>query len=148
MSELPLRRDVVPGSGPFVHPENAGFWESLTEGQLRLQQCSECGTVRFPIAPTCWKCLAPAHEWREIDGNGTVAAAIRIERATGNAVWQEATPYFTGLVDTVAGIRLPGRILCRCGEGARMGSPVRVVRIPTKSEYSTYAFEHECEENC
>lgn len=145
MTEIPLREDVVPGPGPVVHPENAGFWDSLNEGTLRLQRCSACQVVRFPVAPCCWHCLSIDYEWVEVEASGTVAASTNVMRATGNPVWQEAVPFLSGLVDTAAGVRLPGRILCRCGRAAAHGTPVRVVRIPTRTDQVVYAFEHDCE---
>lgn len=144
MPTLPIRQDVVPGPAPVVHPENEGFWNALKEGGLRLQQCAGCGTIRFPVAPSCWRCLSFEHSWVDVDADGTVAAATEIVRATGNPVWQDATPYLTGLVDTRAGVRLPGRILCTCGAASRHGTPVTPVRVPTRGEWITYAFQHDC----
>lgn len=143
--QLALREGVAPGPGPLVHPENEGFWNAVKEGTFRLQKCSACGTVRFPVAPCCWKCLSTDHSWEEIDGNGTVAAAIRIERATGNQEWQQAVPYITGMIDIGDGLRVPGRILCKCGKGAIHGERVEMVRIGCLDGSFTYAFEHTCE---
>lgn len=147
MIQIPLRDGVAAGPGPFVHPENETFWRSIDEGKLRLQKCSACGTIRFPVAPCCWRCLSMDHQWVDVDADGTVAVAVLVERATGNPVWQDAVPFLTGLVDTHAGIRLPGRILCRCGKGAVNGTKVGVVRIRTRSDHLAYAFEHNCEGN-
>jgi uncharacterized OB-fold protein len=127
-----------------VHPENERFWESLGEGQFRLQECSACGTRRFPLAPCCFACLSLRYDWKEIAATGRVSAAITVHRATGDAAWAGAVPFLTGVVDLDAGLRLPGRLLCHCGLAARHGTPVTLVSIPTTGPVSAYAFEHSC----
>jgi uncharacterized OB-fold protein len=144
MSQLKRRDDVAPGPPPLVHPENQPFWESLDEGLFRLQRCDDCGVTRFPVAPCCWQCLSTRSTWEEADGSGTVAVAVRVERAVGSADWHDAVPFLSGLVDANAGVRLPGRILCICGKGADHGAEVTMIRIPTRADKTVYGFEHAC----
>ena len=135
---------VAEGPAPAIHPENSGFWESVAAGSFKLQRCSDCGTIRFPIAPCCWKCLSFDSEWVDAQGDGRVAVASRVVRATGNPIWQDAVPLLSGLVDTDAGIRIPGRIICTCGEATKHGTPVQMVALPAKGGARVYGFEHAC----
>lgn len=144
MTQLRRCDDVAPGPAPLIHPENERFWGSIDEGVFRLQRCSECGVVRFPVAPCCWKCLSNRYSWDEVDGAGTVTVAVRVERATGSADWHDAVPFLSGLVDINAGVRLPGRIVCRCGRGADHGAAVTMVRLPAHAGSTVYGFEHAC----
>jgi uncharacterized OB-fold protein len=133
------------GEPPLVHPENAAFWAGLADGAFRLQRCLRCDTLRFPLAPVCWNCLSPDHVLADVDGSGVVTASIVIERVTSGSVWARHVPYRTGLVDLAAGLRVPGRILCRCGQAARPGTPVRMCRVAAEGGQQVFAFRHDCD---
>jgi uncharacterized protein len=132
------------GEVPVVHPDAAAFWEALADGDFRLQRCLGCGTVRFPVAPVCWNCLSPDHELTPVDTSGTVAVSIAIERVTSGSVWAQHVPYRTGLVTLAGGLRVPGRILCGCGEAARPGTAVTMCRLPVPGGPPVWAFRHSC----
>jgi uncharacterized OB-fold protein len=134
------------GEAPVVHPESAAFWAGLAEGAFRLQRCLRCDILRFPLAPVCWNCLSPDYALDEVDGRGTVAASIVIERVTSGSVWANHVPYRTGLVNLAAGLRVPGRILCRCGQAALPGTPVAMCRVAADDGQHVFAFYHPCPE--
>jgi uncharacterized OB-fold protein len=134
------------GEAPISHPDAAAFWAGIADGAFRLQRCLRCGTVRFPLAPVCWNCLSPDYVLDDVDGSGTVAASIVVERVTSGSVWAAHVPYRTGLVNLEAGPRVPGRILCRCGQAAIPGTPVRMCRVTTADGQDVFAFAHQCTE--
>lgn len=134
------------GEAPVVHPEVEPFWAGIAAGAFRLQRCLRCGVVRFPPAPVCWNCLSSDHVLEDIGGSGTVAASIVIERVTSGSVWAARVPYRTGLVNLDAGPRLPGRILCRCGQAATPGTPVTMCRVAAADGTYVFAFAHQCPE--
>jgi len=132
------------GEAPIAHPDAAAFWAGIADGAFRLQRCLRCDTVRFPLAPVCWNCLSPDYVLDDVDGSGTVAASIVIERVTSGSVWAAHVPYRTGLVNLHAGPRVPGRILCACGQAARPGTPVRMCRVAATGGQEVFAFAHQC----
>jgi len=145
--------DASPGPAPHVHPDIAGFWESLRNGHLSLQRCSECATLRFPLSTNCHECLSGEYAWEAIDPSGTVNVAVRAHEAisalpaSGLSLtdpWRGMTPYLTGVVDMAAGVRLPGRILCSCGQALTPGTPVRAVLVDAADGATIYAFVHDC----
>ncbi|MBB3085531.1 Zn-ribbon domain-containing OB-fold protein [Geodermatophilus sabuli] len=147
------RVDAAPGPAPHVHPDIAGFWDSLREGHLSLQRCSECRTLRFPLSTHCHVCLSGEYAWEPIDPRGTVNVAIRAHEAVSDLPasgvslpepWRGMTPYLTGAVDMPAGVRLPGRIVCTCGRALRPGTPVRAVLLEAADGATTYGFAHAC----
>ena len=75
---------------------------------------------------------------------GTVAAAVVVRRATGDPAWGAHAPFASGIVDLAHGLRLPGRILCTCGEGLRRGSAVRAVVLTSSGHPAVMAFGHAC----
>jgi uncharacterized protein len=134
------------GEAPIVHPDAAPFWAAVAAGAFRLQRCEACGTVRFPLAPVCWNCLSPQYVLADVEPAGTVAASIVVERVTSGSLWAQHVPYRTGLVDLACGLRVPGRILCGCGQAARPGTPVHMFRIAAQDGQHVFAFRHFCAE--
>ena len=70
--------------------------------------------------------------------------AVTVHVATGGQEWAGAVPYISGLVDLEGGARLPGRVLCTCGEPVEKGTVVDAVRVPSSSGRYIFAFAHEC----
>lgn len=139
------------GLPPLVHPEIAPFWNSIAGGRLSLQRCQACGTLRFPLAPRCHACLSASFDWEVIDPRGAVNVAVLnpsapegMPRIGLEPPWQDVTPYITGAVDMDCGIRLPGRIICDCGEARVPGARVRGVTLETTDDTLVYGFAHSC----
>lgn len=129
------------GPEPVVHPESEPFWRGLGEGRLQLQRCDSCGTVRFPIAPVCWKCGDFGHTWTPVATEGLVSAAVTVRRATGNQMWAQEVPFVSAQVDMTDGLRLPGRVVCADPDaGIAAGTPVRAAYLATDGGYGVLCF--------
>lgn len=148
------RVDAPAGPPPHLHPDIADFWSSLDRGRLSLQTCSSCESIRFPISPNCHECLSGDFSWKAIDPHGTVNVAIQAHRAVSELPasgislpdpWRGMTPYISGAVDMDAGVRLPGRIICRCGGALIPGTEVTAVLLDAAHEVTIYGFLHKCE---
>jgi len=67
---------VPPGLDGFLIPlsdeESEGFWEGTALGELRLQACGACGTLRFPPRAMCPHCQSTERLWRRVAGTGTI----------------------------------------------------------------------------
>ncbi|KDA04874.1 hypothetical protein DC31_04380 [Microbacterium sp. CH12i] len=83
------------------------------------------------------------YSWKEVVGNGNVAVAIRVERATGDPVWASQVPFISGLIDIAPGLRLPGRIFCNCGEVLTRGTAVAGSYQPGDG-FGVLCFTHDC----
>lgn len=149
-----VRVDAAPGTAPHLHPDIAGFWDSLEQGRLSLQRCLSCHTLRFPISPNCHECLSEDFSWEEIEPRGKVNVAIEAHRAVAEMPasglslsdpWRSIAPYISGAVDMAAGVRLPGRIICSCGDALKPGTEVTAVLLDAAHEITIYGFLHECE---
>jgi uncharacterized OB-fold protein len=149
-----VRLDVTPGPAPHIHPDTAGFWESLRRGRLSLQRCAACETLRFPIAANCHECLGDDFVWEAVDKRGKVNVAIEAHRAVSELPasgvslpdpWRRLTPYLTGAVDMEAGVRLPGRIVCQCGQARMPGTDVVAVLLDAEGGATMYGFAHDCD---
>lgn len=139
---LPVVRDVFAGPGPVIHPETAPFWSALSEGRFLVQRCRGCGTRRFPLAPACYVCLSFDFDWEPLARAGRVHVTVLVSRASGR--WDGAVPFTAGLVNMDHGIRLPGRVLCRCGAGTSPGAAVALCAVPDADGGHVFAFTHDC----
>src|SRR5262245_53549095 len=57
---------------PKVSEDNAGFWQSCKEHQMKLQKCDECGKFRYYPSPMCGNCGSFKFQWTPVSGNATV----------------------------------------------------------------------------
>ncbi|MFJ3586246.1 Zn-ribbon domain-containing OB-fold protein [Streptomyces sp. NPDC090127] len=57
---------------PVVDEDGAPFWEYAARGELRIQDCADCGELRFPPRPCCPHCQSFASEWRLMSGRGRI----------------------------------------------------------------------------
>lgn len=57
------------------------FWDQMKKhGEMRLQGCSQCGTMRYPPGPVCPECLSPDHRWKAVSGRGELLSWIVFRR--------------------------------------------------------------------
>jgi acetyl-CoA acetyltransferase/uncharacterized OB-fold protein len=81
---------------PEVTPWNGWFWTSGADGQLRVQQCTECSEFVHPPAPVCPNCTSAKHEPAAISGRATVVAVTVNHHAWGHPAF--SAPYVIAIV--------------------------------------------------
>lgn len=57
---------------PKINADNRTFWEGCRDRELRFQQCSDCGHVRWPASNLCPRCHSTAATWIVSQGTGRV----------------------------------------------------------------------------
>jgi len=57
---------------PQVDEESVPFWEGTARGELLVQRCDSCATLRFPPRPMCHVCQSTARSWAPMAGTGTI----------------------------------------------------------------------------
>ena len=67
------RPDRVRGAG---HDE---FWGWCNKGELRLQRCTQCGHMPWPVVQACEQCGETAFEWEALSGRGTIVSWCAFE---------------------------------------------------------------------
>ena len=83
------------GAHPRPDPTNeddAQFWSALRDGELRIQRCAACRTLRHPPGPVCARCGATGREWVVAAGTGEVWSFTVIHPPTLPA-FADRTPY-------------------------------------------------------
>ncbi|HLK72610.1 MAG TPA: OB-fold domain-containing protein [Streptosporangiaceae bacterium] len=128
-TSLPQRRtpdDIVATTTslrPLVTPDNSFFWAGTAVGELRIQRCASCGTLRHPPGPMCPACGVPA------DGGYLVAAG------TGEVfsyvvhhhppVPGKKLPLVVALVQLPEGVRMVAEMPGVAPDQVHIGMPVR-----------------------
>jgi uncharacterized OB-fold protein len=57
---------------PELDADSGPFWEAACRGELVIQKCASCGTLRHPPRPMCPNCRSLDATWQPMSGNGTV----------------------------------------------------------------------------
>ena len=115
---------------PLVTPDTAFFWDGTAVGELRIQRCARCGSLRHPPGPMCPAC-GEASTAGGAGGEGYTVAA-----GTGEVfsyvvhhhppVPGKRLPMVVALVQLPEGVRILGEMPGVRPDQVRIGLPVRV----------------------
>jgi uncharacterized OB-fold protein len=114
--------------------DDARFWQSLDDGELRIQRCASCHVFRHPPRPVCAHCGATEREWEPVSGNGEVWSFTVVHPPTLPA-FSGRTPYGAVVVRLDEGVFLVSSVVdCPVDElavGMRVEcAPTRVAADP------------------
>ncbi|MDR1392395.1 MAG: OB-fold domain-containing protein [Bifidobacteriaceae bacterium] len=70
----------------------APYFEGLTQGQIKVQQCANCSAVLWPPQDMCPECYATSLDWVEASNEGTIYTYSVYNRAFHPA-FKELLPY-------------------------------------------------------
>ena len=100
---------IDPLPEPVPDPDSQPFWDGLLQGEIRLQRCAACGTLRWPARAICNRCASFDVEWIASSGRALVSSWIRTHQVFA-PVYRDRVPYVVveiALIDQ-AGIRMIG----------------------------------------
>ena len=114
------RPAIVPGeySGPY--------WQALSEGNLEIQVCRECGTKRHYPRPRCPECLSSEYAWERVSRYGVVYS-YTIARRAFHPAWQSLVPYALVIAELDDGVRILADVVGDPVERIRIGQRLEVV---------------------
>ena len=103
---------------PAIDEDSAPFWEGALVGELRVQECADCGRLRFPPRPMCPYCQALAHRWPAMSGRGRLWSLVFCHPPLLEPYASQA-PYNVAVVslDEDSSIRLVGNVVPHPGAG-------------------------------
>ena len=95
----------------LADPNFAPVWEGTREHKLKVQQCGDCGTHRWPPRLTCRQCRSTAVEWVEVAPRGTLFTYTTVGRPTAKGF--PNAPYTVGFVtlDEPSNVRITGIVV-------------------------------------
>ena len=126
---------------PVVHPDNQPYWDSLKAHHIKMQKCLDCGTLRYPVSPVCYKCFSWKHEWADVKGTGKLSAWLIVHQTRGDHAWPADVPFNVALVDLDDGPRLTTNIVDAAPEDLHPGMPVELVYVDVTPEVTLARFK-------
>ncbi|TNF35113.1 MAG: hypothetical protein EP312_04605 [Gammaproteobacteria bacterium] len=109
---------------PGINKDTEFFWEGLKHGQLLIQRCKACKTLRHPPGPVCQHCHS--FEWDTVasSGKGTIHSFVKMHHPD-IPVFDKPNPI--GLIDLEEGTRIVGRLVNFGDREVTIGTAVEVV---------------------
>ena len=114
-----------------------GFWEGSLNGELRIQQCSNCGLFRHLPMPMCPQCSSLEYDWTKVSGRGVVYSFVIVRHPVHPAIAEkEQVPYNVCVIELEEqeGLRICSNVLQVAPEDIRIDMPVRVTFMPAVDE--------------
>jgi uncharacterized OB-fold protein len=108
---------------PVPTPDSEMFWQGCTEGELRMQRCSDCSELNWFPRGLCANCSSARLNWVRLSGRGTVYSFSVVSRPPGDGFPDR---YVLALVDLDEEIRMMTHLVAIAPENARIGMHVAV----------------------
>ncbi|WP_299572823.1 Zn-ribbon domain-containing OB-fold protein [uncultured Williamsia sp.] len=106
---------------PTISPDTQFFWDGLRDHTILIQQCSDCGTRRFPPRPMCFSCQSLKWETVTAAGTGTVHSFVMPQYPPLPFF---EYPYIVALIDLDEGVRLVSNLTDVAPDDVHIGMPV------------------------
>ena len=103
------------------------FFDGVAEGQLRVQQCGDCGAHQFYPRVVCKHCGSDHSQWVVASGRGQVTSFSVVRRAV-SADFE--APYVIALIDLEEGVRMMSHVIDIDPDQVVSGMAVTVVFRP------------------
>jgi uncharacterized OB-fold protein/acyl dehydratase len=108
---------------PVFSPDTAFFWEGTRQGELRIQQCDDCGALRHPPGPMCVRCGSPSPKYIVASGAGEVFSYVVHHHPP---VPGKTLPLVIALVQLEEGVRLLAEMPDISPDRVSIGMPVQI----------------------
>jgi uncharacterized OB-fold protein/acyl dehydratase len=108
---------------PLISQDTAFFWEGTAAGELRIQHCPVCGTLRHPPGPMCPSCGADKPDHIVASGVGEVFSYVVHHHPP---VPGKTLPFVVALVELDEGVRMLGELIDVDPHDVVVGLPVEV----------------------
>lgn len=125
---------------PTIEDGNRPFWQAAQQGKLMLQQCGECGHIRYPINHVCPRCLSEQLDWVALSGRGTVYSSIVFHQVYHQAFALDV-PYNVSLIQLEEGPRMFSNVVGIPPSDVKVGDAVTVTFDPVTPEVSIPRFK-------
>jgi uncharacterized protein len=111
---------------PVVSRDTKFFWDGMLAGELRIQRCGGCGTLRHPPGPMCPHCQQRCSAdpgYVVASGTGTVFSYVAHHHPP---VPGKRLPLVIALVELDEGVRVLGEMAGVSPDQVSIGMPVRI----------------------
>jgi uncharacterized OB-fold protein/acyl dehydratase len=108
---------------PLRAHDNAWWWEGIARGELRIQRCADCGTLRHPPRPMCGGCQSLRWDSVVASGRGVVYSHVVMHHPP---IPGYGFPLAVALVELEEGTRIVSNVVGCAPEAVRIGMPLRL----------------------
>jgi uncharacterized OB-fold protein len=108
---------------PLPNPDDREFWEGCKRHELMIQQCVDCGTLRFWGQPMCSTCNAVEGRAVKASGRGVIWSFTTTHHPFG-PIWKDAVPYTIVVVQLDEGPRMVSNLVGAAEDEIQIGQPV------------------------
>ena len=127
----PAAPDIGPVMRPVISPDTAFFWAGTAVGELRVQSCGDCGTLRHPPGPLCLACGSPNPKYVVAAGTGEVFSYVVHHHPP---VPGKKLPLVIALVEITEGVRVLAEMTGVDPDDVEIGMPVEVSFLKVDEE--------------
>ena len=103
--QLAYERAYPPRVSAFTQP----FWQGLSTGRWQTTRCTRCEKFTFPPKPVCPHCWSREMQWEDLASSGELYSWTRVHAPP--AVFVPEAPYYLGIIDLDAGVRIAARLV-------------------------------------
>ncbi len=125
---------------PVPTVETKPFWEYCRKHELRMQKCTQCGYIRYPVSVLCPKCHSMEAEWVRLSGRGKVFSFV-VVRYVYNKAFANDVPYALASIELEEGPRMMSNIIGCKLEDIRVDMPVQVYFEDVTDEFALPMFK-------
>jgi uncharacterized OB-fold protein len=104
--------DAAPSAPVRLRPprshDNGWWWDKIDQGELHIQKCSDCGTLRHPPRPMCGKCQSIEWDSTVASGRGSVHSYVIMHHPP---IPGYGFPIAVGLIDLEEGTRIVSNVV-------------------------------------
>jgi uncharacterized OB-fold protein len=116
---------------PHPSPRSVPYWDGCREGELRYQQCQDCGHINRKPGVRCTSCLRASLAWKVSSGRGSLYS--------WTVVWRPQhplfhVPYAPAVVVMEEGFYVMSAMIGCTSDDLRDGLPVAVEFHPVSDE--------------
>lgn len=126
-------QEVLQPPVPQRTPTSQPFWDGLDAGEVRLQQCAECGDWVFYPRSRCPHCMADALQWKQVSGTGTLYTWTRCDRPTAPH-FAGQVPMWIAVVELAEGVRMTTNLVVKADTRLHAGMPMQPVFEPVEAD--------------
>ncbi len=108
---------------PVLGHDNKWWWDQINEGKLVIQRCKQCGTLRHPTRPMCWKCQSLDWDFIVASGKGFVYSYVVMHHPPFPGF---EYPLIVGVIELEEGTRLVTNIVGIDPKEVKINMPVKL----------------------
>jgi len=125
---------------PIINDDNRQYWGYCKQHELRMQQCNNCGYIRFPPGILCPRCHSMDASWVKLSGRGKIYSFV-VYRVSYHPSYADDIPYTVAVIQLAEGPRMESNITGIKVEDLKVDTPVEVCFDDVTDEVSLPKFK-------